>query len=110
MERNAYHITQSHCHLPVSCRSLLDRYDSLGSCKQQIRCYYYYYHHHQDNLFESRYKVRELEPGFGPSFLFFFPGYKISEHTSSPGRTLYCEFQCDIFKLDKELQPENIGL
>ena len=35
-ESNANHINQSCCHLPVSCRSLVDRCGSLGSCKPQI--------------------------------------------------------------------------
>ena len=36
MERNVNHIIPSYCHLPVSCRSLVDRCGSLGSCKPQI--------------------------------------------------------------------------
>ena len=35
-ERNANHIIPSCCHLPASCRCLLDRCGSLGSCKPQI--------------------------------------------------------------------------
>ena len=35
-ERNANHIIPSYCHLPVSCRSLVDRCSSLGSSKPQI--------------------------------------------------------------------------
>ena len=35
-ERNSNHIIPSYCHLPVSCRRLVDRYGSLGSCKPQI--------------------------------------------------------------------------
>ena len=35
-ERNANHIIPSYCHLPVSCRSLVDRCGCLGSCKPQI--------------------------------------------------------------------------
>jgi hypothetical protein len=31
-----HHIIPSYCHLPVSCRSLVDRCGSLGSCKPQI--------------------------------------------------------------------------
>ena len=34
--RNANHIIPSCCHLPVSCRSLVDRCGSPGSCKPQI--------------------------------------------------------------------------
>ena len=34
-ERNANHIVPSYCHLPVSCRSQVDRCGSLGSCKPQ---------------------------------------------------------------------------
>ena len=34
-ERNANHIP-SYCHLPVICRSLVDRCGSFGSCKPQI--------------------------------------------------------------------------
>jgi len=36
MEHNANHIIPLYCHLPVSCRSLVDRCGSLGSCKPQI--------------------------------------------------------------------------
>ena len=36
MERNANHIIPSYCYLPVSCRSLVDRCGSSGSCKPQI--------------------------------------------------------------------------
>ena len=35
-DRNANHINLSCCHLPVSCRSLVDRCGFLGSCKPQI--------------------------------------------------------------------------
>ena len=35
-ERNANHIIPSCCHLPVSCRSLVDRFGSPGSCRPQI--------------------------------------------------------------------------
>ena len=35
-EPNANHIIPSCCHLPVSCRSLVDRCGPLGSCKPQI--------------------------------------------------------------------------
>ena len=36
-ERNANHIIPSYCYLPVSCRSLVDRCGSPGSCKPQIK-------------------------------------------------------------------------
>ena len=35
-EHNANHIIPSYCYLPVSCRSLVDRCGSPGSCKPQI--------------------------------------------------------------------------
>ena len=35
-ERSANHIIPSYCYLPVSCRSLVDRCGSPGSCKPQI--------------------------------------------------------------------------
>ena len=35
-ERNANHIIPFYCHLPVSCRSLVDRSGSLESCKPQF--------------------------------------------------------------------------
>ena len=35
MEHNANHIIPLYCHLPVSCRSLLDRCGFLGSCKSE---------------------------------------------------------------------------
>ena len=35
-ERNGNHIIPLYCHRPVSCRSLVDRCGSLGSCKPQI--------------------------------------------------------------------------
>ena len=35
MERNDNHIIPSYCYLPVGCRSLGDRYGSLGSYKPQ---------------------------------------------------------------------------
>ena len=35
-ERNANYIIPSCCHLPVSCRNLVDRCGSLGSFKSQI--------------------------------------------------------------------------
>ena len=38
-ERNANDIIPSYCHLPASCRSLVDRWGSLGSCKSQIYFY-----------------------------------------------------------------------
>ena len=43
MERNANHIIPSYCYLQVSCRSLVDRCSSVGSCKPQIYYYYFYY-------------------------------------------------------------------
>ena len=36
MEHNANHIILSFCHLPVSCRILVDQCGSLGDCKLQI--------------------------------------------------------------------------
>ena len=36
MECNSNHILPSYCHLPVSCRSLVDWRGSLGSYKPQI--------------------------------------------------------------------------
>ena len=36
-KRNNNHITSSYCHWAVSCRSLVDRCGSLGSCKPQIK-------------------------------------------------------------------------
>ena len=36
MERNANQIISLYCHLPVSCRSLVDRCGSPGSCKPQM--------------------------------------------------------------------------
>ena len=35
-ERNANHIIPSYTHPPVGCRSLGDRYGSLGNCNPQI--------------------------------------------------------------------------
>ena len=40
-EHNANHIIPSYWHVPVSCRSLVDRCGSLGSCNSQIKKYYY---------------------------------------------------------------------
>ena len=39
-ERNANHIIASYCHLSVSCRSLVDRCGSHGSCKPQIYIFF----------------------------------------------------------------------
>jgi hypothetical protein len=36
MERNANHIIPLRCHLPVNCRSIVERCGSPGSCKPQI--------------------------------------------------------------------------
>ena len=36
MERNANHINPSYCHLPVSCRSLVDRRGSLGAVSHKF--------------------------------------------------------------------------
>ena len=41
-ERNANHIFPSFCHLPVSCRSLVDQCDSCGRCKAQMYFIIYY--------------------------------------------------------------------
>ena len=35
-ERNANHIVPSYCHLPLSCRNLVDRCGYVESCKPQI--------------------------------------------------------------------------
>ena len=43
MERNANHIIPSY-YLPVSCRSLVHRYGSLGDCKPQIYFFNIYKH------------------------------------------------------------------
>ena len=40
-ERNTNHIIPSYCYLPVSCRNLVHRCGSLGSCKSQI--YYFFF-------------------------------------------------------------------
>ena len=39
MEHNANHISLLYCHLPVSCRSLVDQCDSLGRCKHSELIY-----------------------------------------------------------------------
>ena len=36
MERNANHIIPRYCHLPDSCRNLVDRYGAIRSCESQI--------------------------------------------------------------------------
>ena len=40
MEYNVNHIIPSCCHLPVSCKSLVDRCGSLEICKPQILFYF----------------------------------------------------------------------
>ena len=66
----------SYCHLPVSCRSLVDRCGSLGSCKPQIYLFY---------------KVKILTNTFS-SFLFLLlyhgPGRRYLQHVSGMDFTI----------------------
>ena len=94
-ERNANHIILLYCHLPVSCRSLVDRCGSLGSCEPQI-----YFYTHKPKCIYKQFSIRSRLTCPLFIYMFLFPSTSMAPYH---GITLHCR------KIPQQSQESNPG-